>query len=124
MTEAKTEPTSSDIDSSDEISALTGGLDDVVHQRVRLGILTIASEAKQVEFRFLLDTLRLTTGNLSQHLRVLEDAGLIQIKKAIEGRRPKTWIVITKSGRTALHREISTLKDLVRRVERLGPSTR
>lgn len=100
--------------------AFTERLDDTVHQRVRLGILTIANEAKQVEFRFLLDTLRLTAGNLSQHLRVLEDAGLVRVERVIEGRRPKTWVSITKSGRGALAREISTLKELVERVERLG----
>ena len=51
------------------------GLDDVVHQRVRLGILTVAHEARQVEFGFLRTSLGLTAGNLSQHLSVLEKAG-------------------------------------------------
>jgi Winged helix DNA-binding domain len=52
------------------------GLDDTVHQRVRLGILTIAHEARRVEFSYLRDNLELTAGNLSQHLGVLESAGL------------------------------------------------
>jgi DNA-binding MarR family transcriptional regulator len=98
----------------------TTEIDDVVHQRVRLGILTITNEARRVEFRFLLDSLGLTAGNLSQHLRVLENAGLIHIEKGTEGRRPRTWIAITKTGRLALHREIAALKALVRRVEDLG----
>src|SRR5580698_9153600 len=100
----------------------TTEIDDVVHQRVRLGILTITNEARRVEFRFLRDTLGLTAGNLSQHLRVLENAGLVKIAKGIEGRRPRTWIEITKTGRQALQHEITTLKALVRRVEGIARS--
>ena len=50
-------------------------LDDDVHQRVRLGILAIAHQARRVEFGFLRTTLALTAGNLGQHLTVLENAG-------------------------------------------------
>ena len=71
------------------------GLDDVVHQRVRLGILTIAHEARQVEFGYLRTTLELTGGNLSQHLATLENAGLITISKGYEGKRPRTWVSLT-----------------------------
>lgn len=58
------------------------GLDDIVHQRVRLGILAIAHQASQVEFGFLRTTLELTAGNLGQHLTVLEKAELIHIERA------------------------------------------
>ena len=58
------------------------GLDDVVHQRVRLGILAVAHEARRVEFGFLRETLGLTAGNLSQHLAVLERAGLVASRRA------------------------------------------
>ena len=60
------------------------GLDDGVHQRVRLGILTIAHEARRVEFGFLRSNLELTAGNLSQHLGVLERAGVVLVRR--EGR--------------------------------------
>lgn len=93
------------------------GLDDVVHQRVRLGILTIAHEARRVEFGFLRTTLDLTAGNLSQHLAVLEKAGLIEIEKGYEGRRGRTWINLTTAGKKALRDEISQLKELIRQVE-------
>jgi len=92
-------------------------LDDTVHQRVRLAILTIANESRKVEFRFLQENLGLTAGNLSQHIRILEEAGLINVQKGTEGRRPRTWVSITKAGRAALRREISVLKALVSRVE-------
>ncbi len=93
------------------------GLDEVVHQRVRLGILAIAQQARRVEFSYLRTTLDLTAGNLSQHLTVLEKAELITIEKGYEGRRPRTWIHLTKSGKKALHDEITALKTLIQQLE-------
>ncbi len=93
------------------------GLDDVVHQRVRLGILAITHEARKVEFTFLRTTLDLTAGNLSQHLTVLENAGLVTIEKGYEGRRGRTWIQLTKAGRQALHDEVAALKSLIHQLE-------
>lgn len=97
------------------------GLDDVVHQRVRLGILTVAHEARRVEFGFLRTTLELTAGNLGQHLTVLEKAGLISVEKGYEGRRPRTWINLTPAGDQALREEIARLKRLIHQVERAAP---
>ena len=93
------------------------GLNDVVHQRVRLGILTVAHEARQVEFGYLRTSLELTAGNLSQHLSVLESAGLITIDKGYEGKRARTWVSLTKAGRTALREEIEQLKLLIRSID-------
>lgn len=93
------------------------GLDDVVHQRVRLGILTIAHEARRVEFGFLKTQLELTGGNLSQHLAVLETAGLIEVEKGYAGKRARTWITLTPVGEAALAAEITRLKLLIARVE-------
>jgi DNA-binding MarR family transcriptional regulator len=95
----------------------SNGLNDVVHQRVRLGILTIAHEARRVEFSYLRSNLELSPGNLSQHLGVLENAGLITIDKGYEGKRARTWVTLTKAGRAALAEEIAQLKLLIRRVE-------
>ncbi|MEU4566256.1 transcriptional regulator [Micromonospora sp. NPDC023956] len=93
------------------------GLDDVVHQRIRLGILTIAHEARRVEFGFLRTQLELTAGNLSKHLGVLETAGLVQIEKGYAGRRGRTWISLTAAGDAALAEEITRLKQLIARVD-------
>jgi DNA-binding MarR family transcriptional regulator len=92
-------------------------LDDVVHQRVRLGILAIAHQARQVEFGFLRTTLDLTAGNLGQHLTVLEKAGLVHIEKGYEGKRPRTWVTLTPAGQVALRKEIAHLKELIQQVE-------
>ena len=93
------------------------GLDDVVHQRVRLGIMAIAHQARQVEFGFLRTALQLTSGNLGQHLTVLEKAELIRIEKGYEGKRPRTWVTLTAAGQAALRDEIAHLKQLIQQVE-------
>ena len=93
------------------------GLDEVVHQRVRLGILAIAHEARRVEFGYLRVQLDLTAGNLSKHLSVLETAGLIDIEKGYEGKRGRTWITLTPDGRSALAEEVGRLKVLIARIE-------
>ncbi|GAA2773882.1 transcriptional regulator [Kitasatospora cinereorecta] len=98
------------------------GLDDVVHQRVRLGILTVAHQARRVEFGFLRTALGLTAGNLSQHLTVLEKAGLVEIEKGYEGKRARTWLSLTSAGRRALQEEVAQLKRLIQQIEEGGPT--
>jgi DNA-binding MarR family transcriptional regulator len=99
----------------------TADIDDVVHQRHRLGILTIAGEVKRVEFGYLRETLGLTGGNLSRHISVLADAGLLDVDKGYDGKRPRTWVRITERGREALAAEIAALRALVSRHE-AGPA--
>ena len=93
----------------------TNGIDDRVHQRHRLGILTITAEARRADFSYLREALGLTPGNLSRHLTVLEAAGLVQVQKGYAGRRPRTWVRITGQGRAALAAELAALTELVRR---------
>ena len=93
----------------------TNGLNDVVHQKHRLGILTIAAESKRVEFGYLKEALELTGGNLSRHLTVLVEAGLLDMEKGYDGKRPKTWVSITRAGRQALADEIAALRALIAR---------
>lgn len=92
-------------------------LDDVVHQRVRLGILAVLSEADQADFAYLKETLGLTDGNLSRHLQVLDEAGFVRIEKTFEGRRPRTWVWSTKAGRAAFASELAALRELMAAVE-------
>ena len=104
----------------------TNGLDDTVHQRHRLGILTITADAR-AEFGYLRGALGLTPGNLSRHLTVLEEAGLVQVEKGYQGRRPRPWVRIPGLGRAALAAELATLTELVNRhggtpAEQPGPA--
>jgi len=95
-------------------------LDDVVHQRARLGILSVLEEAEQADFTYLRKTLKLTDGNLGRHLEVLVGAGYVQLHKSYNGRRTKTWARITAPGRQAFLAEITALKALVSEVEQRG----
>jgi DNA-binding MarR family transcriptional regulator len=91
----------------------TNGLDDTVHQRVRLGILTVLAESRRADFGYLREALELTDGNLSRHLQVLSDAGYVNLDKTIEGNRPRTWVSATKEGRRALGSELASLRTLL-----------
>jgi DNA-binding MarR family transcriptional regulator len=89
-------------------------LDDVVHQRVRLGLLSVLAEVDQADFTFLRDRLGLSDGNLSRHLQVLEEAGFVESHKVFEARRPRTWVASTRAGREAFRAELEALSELVR----------
>ena len=91
-------------------------LDDVVHQRNRLGILSVVRAGSRAEFGFLKETLGLTDGNLSRHIQVLEEAGLVRVDKGYAGRRPRTWIRITRAGRRALANELRGLRELLEQI--------
>lgn len=91
----------------------TRALSEVVHQRHRLGVLTIALEVDQVEFGYLREALDLTAGNLSRHLTVLAEAGLVEIEKGYAGKRPRTWVRITPEGRVAVAAELRALRSLI-----------
>lgn len=95
-------------------------LDNTVHQRVRLGILAVLSEARRADFGYLRDALDLTDGNLSRNLQVLEEAQLIDIEKTFEGKRPRTWVTATRAGRAALKAEVSALRELLSQVDGAG----
>jgi len=92
------------------------GLDDIVHQKARLGILVIVHEAGRAEFSYLAQALQLTNGNLSRHLRVLEDANLLAIEKGYADRRPRTWIALTTKGKRALKAELDVLRAIIARM--------
>lgn len=99
-------------------------LDDVVHQRVRLGILTVLSSEPRMAFTALRDLLGQPDSGLSRHLRVLEDARLVDTDKVIEDRKPRTWISITDAGRHALRRELTALRSMMAAIENGGADLR
>jgi DNA-binding MarR family transcriptional regulator len=90
-------------------------LDETVHQRVRLGVLAILVEADRANFTYLRDTLEVTDGNLSAHLNVLANAGLVQLDKRFVEGRPRTWVHATPKGRTTFREEVDALSRLVAR---------
>ena len=95
-------------------------LDEVVHQKTRLAVLTMLAETGSVSFTFLRDTLGLSDGNLSRHLRVLEEHGLVKINKGYQGRKPHTTVSATKKGRAALADYLTALEEMIERVRGAG----
>ena len=78
-----------------------GKISDIIHGRLRLGVMAYLANAEAASFTELKSALKVTQGNLSIQMRKLEDAGYIEIKKAIVGRKPLTTIRLTNCGREA-----------------------
>ena len=76
-------------------------IDDVIHGRLRLGIMAYLSTASPAIFGELKQKVGATDGNLSTHLRKLEDAGYVRQEKRFVGRRPQTRVFLTDAGRKA-----------------------
>ncbi len=93
-------------------------LDEVVHQKIRLGILSVLAEADFADFNYLKTVLDLTDGNLSRHLTVLEESGLVQIDKGFEGKKTRTTVKATRLGRKALTQHLRAMQQLIDRVEK------
>jgi len=89
------------------------GLDDVIHGRVRLGIVAYLASAEVADFTELKDVLEVTQGNLSIHLRKLEEAGYVVIDKSFVGRKPLTRVRLTETGRAAFSTYLKAMGQLV-----------
>jgi DNA-binding MarR family transcriptional regulator len=91
------------------------GLDRVIHERARLSVLTsLLTNPKGVTFGDLKQLCSLTDGNLNRHLRVLEEASMVEIAKGHERNRPQTICRITASGRKRYLEYLATLEQVVR----------
>ena len=88
-------------------------IDEVIHGRVRRGIMAFLAGADSAEFSTLKAKLQLTDGNLSVHLRKLEDAGYVEVIKQFVGRKPQTQARISKAGRAAFTRYLQAMSALV-----------
>jgi DNA-binding transcriptional ArsR family regulator len=92
-----------------------GGLDRVMHEKARLGLLTsLMVHPKGLAFADLRQLCGLTDGNLSRHLQVLQEAGLVEVIKGYEGNRPHTSCRLTKIGRRRFLDYLAVLEGLVR----------
>lgn len=91
------------------------GLDRLLHERARLGILTtLASQPEGVLFSDLKELCALTDGNLSRHLQVLHEAGVVEIWKRFENRRPQTLCRMSRLGRERFLNYLAVLEAVVR----------
>ena len=87
-------------------------IDEVIHGRVRLGIMAYLSSAGSAEFGELKGRLQTTDGNLSVHLRKLEEAGFVEVLKSFVGRKPLTQARLTEAGRAAFTAYLDAMASL------------
>jgi len=95
-------------------------LDRLIHERLRLGIVSALAASNTMTFSELKKLLDTTDGNLSIHARKLEDAGYVECTKSFDGRVPKTEYRITAPGRKALERYLNHMEALVKALR--GPA--
>lgn len=88
-------------------------IDDVIHGRLRLGIMAYLSASSPAIFGELREKVGATDGNLSTHLRKLEEAGYVEQEKRFVGRRPQTRVHITSAGRAAWLAWIERMRGLM-----------
>ncbi len=88
-------------------------LDPVIHERVRLAIVSALAVAPEMSFNELKSSLGLTDGNLAAHSRTLLEAGYIEVAKSFADKRPLTTMRLTRKGRDAFRRYLETLRKIV-----------
>ncbi len=89
-------------------------LDSIIHSRVRLAIIILLLQSKTADFTYLKKEIGVSDGNLSTHLRKLEEAKYIEVQKRFEHRKPKTTISLTDKGRDALNEYTKNLEEYFR----------
>jgi len=93
---------------------VSNDLDKVIHERMRLGIISALAANKKLSFSELKDLLNTSDGNISVHARKLEDAGYVSQEKSFRGRVPLTEYKITTQGRKALVRYLDHMEALIK----------
>ena len=90
----------------------------MIHERMRLGIISALAANESLTFNDLKSLMNTTDGNLSVHARKLEEGGYVACTKSFEGRLPKTEYKITAAGRRALENYLSHMETIIRQMRR------
>jgi DNA-binding MarR family transcriptional regulator len=90
-------------------------IDPIIHERVRLAIMSALAVAPEMSFNELKSTLGLSDGNLSAHATSLQQAGYIEIEKTFKGRRPHTTMRLTPLGQKAFAKYLETLQKIIQK---------
>jgi DNA-binding MarR family transcriptional regulator len=93
-------------------------LDRVIHEKGRMAIMSLLAANPELSFTEMRETLGMTDGNLSVHLRTLQEAGYIAVTKSFQNRKPLTTCSLTNSGRKAFSEYIDLLEQIVRETRR------
>jgi DNA-binding MarR family transcriptional regulator len=94
------------------MSGIVPAFDPVIHAPQRLQACAVLASADEVEFATLRDTLVVSDSVLSKHVKQLEDAGYVRIRKAARDGRARTWLSLTREGRRALAAHVAELERL------------
>jgi DNA-binding MarR family transcriptional regulator len=89
-------------------------LDRVIHEKGRLAIMSMLAVSPELSFTDLRDTLSMTDGNITTHIRTLQEAGYISVTKSFQNNRPLTTCSLTAAGRKAFTQYINFLERIVR----------
>lgn len=90
-------------------------LDEIIHSRIRLAIMAMLVTLGEAEFTFLRGKVHATDGNLSTHLKKLEESGYVAVNKSFENRKPVSRYMLTKKGRTAFELYVERLEKLIKK---------
>ena len=92
-------------------------LDRVIHEKGRLAIMSLLAASPQLSFTEMRDTLNMTDGNLTAHMRTLQEAGYVSVTKEFQGGRPLTTYSLTAQGRKAFATYINLLEQIVQQTK-------
>ncbi|HEU5396487.1 MAG TPA: transcriptional regulator [Verrucomicrobiae bacterium] len=92
-------------------------LDRVIHEKGRLAIMSMLAASPELSFTELRDALSMTDGNLTTHIRALQEAGYVSVTKSFQNRRPLTTCSLTAAGRKAFSDYIDLLEKIVRQAK-------
>jgi len=92
-------------------------LDRVIHEKGRLAIMSLLAASPQLSFTEMRDTLNMTDGNLTAHMRTLQETGYVSVTKAFQGGRPLTTYSLTVQGRKAFTIYINLLEQIVQQTK-------
>ena len=92
-------------------------LDRVIHEKGRLAIMSMLAASPQLSFTEIRDTLSMTDGNLSVHIRTLQEAGYVAVTKTYQQRKPQTTYALTPEGKKAFANYIDLLEAILRQTK-------
>jgi DNA-binding MarR family transcriptional regulator len=100
----------------------TAGFDELIHAPTRLEIVSLLAAAQWADFKYIRDQLGLSDSALSKQLSTLESAGYVEIRKGFVGKRPRTSVRLSRTGRKAFEQHVAALQRLVARSWSVAPA--
>ena len=92
-------------------------LDRVIHEKGRLAIMSMLAASPELSFTEMRDTLKMTDGNLTTHIRTLQEAGYVSITKSFQNNRPLTTCSLTAGGKKAFTNYINLLEEIIQQTK-------